>query len=515
MPLELFKIVVTSDLHAQLAFDPKAHRPGLARLGAYVFNLRKAGPVYLLDAGDLVSGSIYGAMDQGQTVAALFGRLGYAAWLPGNHDFDYAPETGDPRQYFNTLCPLARNFSPDLKIAALNLTYQGQVLEGSNAPLILSLDPLVAVLGVSCPLTHRPSLGPILGDFDFGLKESLRATKENLLSLLAAAIEPLPGGTIIVLSHLGAAARAYAGLSAQMDLDFPNAPTGPDLAGVKGVSLVVDGHSHEIVEPYRPRSGSGLYLNLGQGGESLAQVAVYADGSFNLKLVTFNDLKDLTPDPELEALTTDLTVSLGLNDHLLTLPPTAKYGLEGLWETIIPFGQLTVAAMAQKAHSQIAFLNKGSLRAGLEGQVTVASLYEALPFNDDLLSGEITGQVLEDFLRDRGRKGFKGFPLIHGLALWAYPEGDKVGLAGITLASGEEIKPEKTYSLALSGQMTRLLTNPKANYAFKGTLVAAILDFIRQKGAANNLEIKTAYPPYQLFSDQKTAYKAFAARVKS
>jgi 2',3'-cyclic-nucleotide 2'-phosphodiesterase (5'-nucleotidase family) len=459
-----------------------------------------------------MSGSIYGAAGQGRSLATIIGQLGYRAFLPGNHDFDYCPETNDPLYYFNELLPLARLGSPDLSVLALDLTYQGRPLPGTDNLLIVNDEPRVVLVGVPCPLTHRPSLGPILNDFDFGLKPTLTQTKEALLTRLRELLAPFDHSRdqVIVLAHLGANARGTMGLSGQMALDWDNCPLGPDLTEIAPVAAVVDGHTHEVVAPHRPR-GQALYANLGQGLNALAEITIINE-QLTLELKTYEDLMELEPDPSLNQLIQELETRLGLTEKLLTLPVDAPYSLDGLWETIIPMGQMVVEAMALKADSQLAFLNKGALRAGLSASVTVGSLHQALPFNDQLFKSRLPGQTILDLLRQFSRKGFRGFPLIHGLSLWAYPSGQAVGLAGVSCLNNENFDPRKTYTLALSGQMARLLAGRLPHLENQGTIVEAVLELIRAR--ANQTFLHTPnFNHYRLFENQDSAALAFQGRL--
>ncbi|MDR2141831.1 MAG: 5'-nucleotidase C-terminal domain-containing protein [Deltaproteobacteria bacterium] len=508
------KILVTSDIHAHLTLDPPNRRPGLARLATYVNALKATARVVLLDAGDLFSGSFYGAADHGRAVAKLVGQLGYAGLLPGNHDFDYCPEVEDPLYYFNTLLPAARVESPKLRTLAFNLRYQGQPVGNCVEPLVLRVDPPVVVLGVMSPLTHRPSLGSFLNDFDFGLKASLAQTKEALLASLAKTLAPLErvGGQAIILSHLGASTQAHAGLRGQLSLDFANAPLGQDLTEIPGVSLVVDGHSHEVIPPSRPGQ-KALYLNLGQGLEALAEITLNnPPAPLSVKLLTFEELANLEPDPTISAQIETLGDLLGFGQELTDLPPQAPYSLAGLWETITPLGQLVVEAMAWKAGAQLALLNKGALREGLSGRVTRGSVRQALPFNDQLIPTVITGRELTRLLRRAGQKGFLGFPLYHGLELWAYPDGDEARLVGVTLANGEELELGRAYSLALSGQMARLLARTGLSLPAGrplGTVTDAVIELIERRRGQAFLH-DPLICPYRLFENETSAQKAFA-----
>ena len=45
--------------------------------------------VALVDAGDAIQGDAIGALTEGEYMVDLMNRLGYAAAVPGNHEFDY------------------------------------------------------------------------------------------------------------------------------------------------------------------------------------------------------------------------------------------------------------------------------------------------------------------------------------------------------------------------------------------------------------------------------------------
>ncbi|MDR1086491.1 MAG: 5'-nucleotidase C-terminal domain-containing protein [Deltaproteobacteria bacterium] len=521
---QILKIIVTSDLHGQIAYQPAKKQPGLARFLTYLNNLRKSGPVILLDLGDLLSGSVYGAFDRGRTLASLVGRLGYRGLLPGNHDFDYSPEEREPLYYFKSLIPLVKAAgSPELEVLGLNLHYQNKPISGVlNKPLILKAStPRIAVLGVLNPLTHRPSLGTVLNGFDFGLKDTLARTKKDLLAELTRELLAFsPQDHIIILSHLGAPDRPgqVSGLAGQLDLDFDNNLTGPDLAGLPNVSLVIDGHSHEVIRPHRI-NGRARYANLGQGLTAAAEITYEGNGPLRLDLIDWSSLSALPPDLPTQKEIEKIEAALGLNEILLSLPTNcALYGLKGIWETITPLGQFIAEALAMAAEADFSFLNKGALRAGLAGPVTVGSLHEVLPFNDRLLRTQISGRTVKDLFKKWGLKGFKGFPLYYGLELWAYiddssylPLGEEtIRLAGLT-ADGRPLEDDRLYSLALSGQMVRLLTGAGVQPGDRldcGRILEAVLALLRKRAGQTFLH-NPLDSPYRLFVDRAAAEKAF------
>jgi 2',3'-cyclic-nucleotide 2'-phosphodiesterase (5'-nucleotidase family) len=509
------KILITSDLHALLDYNPQSKQPGIARFFTYIQNLKKSYRVLLLDTGDLLSGSVYGAFDRGRTAASLLGRLNYRALLPGNHDFDYCPEENDRGYYFQTLVPLIREHSPDVTVIGLNFSPKPPSM--APGPLIINSNPKIAVIGILNPLTHRPSLGPVLDGYDFGLKKSLAQTKKDILADVLAAIKTLdPDTAVIILSHLGAPNPGRNALAGQMDLDFDHLPSGLDLAGLEGVKAVIDGHSHKVILPYRA-FGKALYANLGRGLAAAAEITVQGS-DLNLELLLWDKFAALPPDPYLNDQILQLNDKLGLNEVLITLRPDSPYDLDGLWETITPLGQLIAQALSAGAQTQMAFLNKGALRTGLSGVVTLGDLHEVLPFNDRLVSFMISGDNLLNLMRLFGQKGFRGFPLYHGLKIWAYPIVDvndraenRVGVAGLTTDQGPVIEGQKLYSLAVSGQMIRLLVRQGLDLGpltEHGGILDAVAQYIKLR--SQKLFLHNPFEnPYLFFENKQAADLAF------
>lgn len=90
-------ILQTTDIHGSIS----AHgdRPGFLRIGAAIERERSAaesrgdGEILLIDCGDLTQGSFEVLSDNGAAMVAGINFLKYDVWVPGNHDFDFGPET--------------------------------------------------------------------------------------------------------------------------------------------------------------------------------------------------------------------------------------------------------------------------------------------------------------------------------------------------------------------------------------------------------------------------------------
>src|SRR4051812_9682287 len=106
-PTVTLTFLATTDMHghveperAELPLDgpPDAKkasvlRGGLALFGGYVANARRENPghVVLLDAGDMLQGTLVSNLGEGRVVVRAMNAVGYGAAAVGNHEFDFGP----------------------------------------------------------------------------------------------------------------------------------------------------------------------------------------------------------------------------------------------------------------------------------------------------------------------------------------------------------------------------------------------------------------------------------------
>ena len=81
-------ILFTNDAHAHID-----NREGKGLRYSHVALLKKTcaekGPVFLVDAGDYLQGTAYGAFDGGEQIVGLMNAVGYDVATVGNHEFDF------------------------------------------------------------------------------------------------------------------------------------------------------------------------------------------------------------------------------------------------------------------------------------------------------------------------------------------------------------------------------------------------------------------------------------------
>ncbi|MEN9355445.1 MAG: hypothetical protein RL318_2770 [Fibrobacterota bacterium] len=237
------RLVHVNDIHAHL--DPsdvtlsgepslQVQMGGAARLATAFAQLRKEPvPTLFLHAGDQFSGTSWFSHYQGLADAAALDRLGFDAFVPGNHEFDKGPAVLG--RFLDSL---------DAPALAANLDVdQEPALRGKIAPgLIRSIaGHRIGIVGAAQPETPRiSSPGPLVRF------RSVRSVRPTVDSLRKAGAE-----VVILLSHAGFEEDTL-------------------LACRLGVDAVVGGHSHTRMGDF---SQEGL-----KGSSAYPAVARCADG---------------------------------------------------------------------------------------------------------------------------------------------------------------------------------------------------------------------------------------------
>lgn len=478
-PTKRIKLLFTTDIHGYVEKDAEAGRIGYAVLAAYAARRRAAGhEVVLLDGGDLFSGNSLTLCDHGQSVAALAGAMGYSALVPGNHAFDFDVVEHSVRYYPEKILPVIMENSPPGP-APPRATAVNMLLDGA-APPNMRNEPVVlydgrddgnrlrlVVAGVTTPYIAEGSASPLDG-YDFGLmtdgagKADDAETKRRVLETLAREVRRYdrPDDIVVVLSHIGwSDGQPYAG----------GRLSGKDLAGVANIDIVLDGHTHEAI-PFE-RTGGAVYANGGAFLETILEIDIAASpGATTVehRLLRFADFSGIPDDPAMAERIRAIVDKHGFGTVLFRVPDSAgdAFSDAGLSGGAKPLGRLVCRAQAEAAGADIAFMNSGGIRAGFPAgqEVTVADIYNALPFPNRLLTYEMTEAELLATLRDMPKPGQRGFLQYYGTDLpgeGGPADGDKRYLVAINsfLAAGGDGFVARGKKVADHGPTVRLVVD--------------------------------------------------------
>lgn len=412
-----------NDFHGQLEpyADPQTQTQvaGIARLAAAVGQVRaeaKEHPVLLLFAGDLLQGTVTSSLFLGIPDVALFDRLGVDAAVMGNHELDYGQDV------FRRLAASAR-----FPFLTANVQTDPEPLPVRPSAIIAKPGaPRVAVLGLTTPdlttATHPRNV--------YGVSvEDPVAVARRLVPDLAAQAD-----LTVVLSHMGIANDR------RLAREVPQ------------IDLIVGGHNHLVyTEPVQ--EGRVDILQAGERGRWLGRLDLDCrDGRLVRTGYRLLSMEAAAPeDPEMAA---DVARIAGEADRELgEIVGRSDVELSARREDIrrgeAVFGDFVADLAREITLADAGLFNAGGFRASIPaGNVTLKQIYQAFPFRNELVVGDLTGaQILAALARsaslDPGDNP-GGFLQVSGL---------RYSIVGGTLAdatlAGRPLDPQRAYRVVM------------------------------------------------------------------
>lgn len=420
-------IMHTNDTHSQI--DPLDDgTAGIARRKTLIDSIRAAEPnTLLVDAGDIVQGTLYFTLYGGEVENALADLLGYDLRIVGNHEFDNGAEmlarkiagtksTWIATNYDMRGSELGKKFVPyairtagDRRIGfiGLNLNPKGMISEG-NYNGVRYLDMYKAANATAWHLKHNEGVDMVVAITHIGY-------------------EPSTTGT----SDLELAARS------------------------EDIDIIIGGHSHTAIDPdagklrWRVPNATGdtvIVAQAGKSGRNLGVITVDLDKmSADYRLIPVNARLDSTPQPAVTRLTAPYRHGV---DSLMTVP-IARSAME--FKSDEPPILNLVADYIKLRGDQIsdtpvdfAITNKGGIRRGLpKGKVSEGMIVNMLPFNNRVVVLEISGKDLAENFDIMATQGGNGL----SKEVEAVYDPATAKCTRITIG-GQPLDPNKTYRMA-------------------------------------------------------------------
>jgi len=383
-----------------------------ARVDAYpsmvtaVNSFRNENPeALLLHAGDVFSGTLYFNEFLGQADLELLNLMGIDAFAFGNHEFDL----GDSEDGHGALADFVEN---------ANFPFLGTNVDFSNDADMDPYDTNASLVSNPEPGQSYDSIVHTVDGEEIGIFGLTTEDTANIASPV----------NISFTDYIGAAEDAVAEFEAEgidkvvavTHMGYDSAPAyGNDIVlanQVDGIDVIVGGHSHTaLAEPVLIEDGVAptVIVQAGANAENL--------GTLN---VTFNDegeiveqtgellsVADYEADPEavtalepyqeeVEEINNEEIGANALKD--LENPRHGDGDEVSVRANETELGNLVTDAMLAKTQelypdTVIAFQNGGGVRAPIdEGPITVGEVIEVLPFGNNPVIVELSGQEIKD-----------------------------------------------------------------------------------------------------------------------
>lgn len=365
-----------------------------------------------VSSGDFVQGGTLGAVSKGEYIVGLMNLVGYDAIALGNHEFDY------------TIARLTELYElSETKYISCNFAKICEEKTYFEPFTIVSYGDIdIAYIGITTPETitsARPSQfrnesGEII--YTFNESRLYEVVQESIDEATEAGAD-----YVIALSHIGYDESGE--LNDVTDV----------IENTDGLDVVLDAHSHSVIEEkiVKDKSGDDVLLSsTGTGFENIGKLTI-ANGEFDTELVKTETYTKT--DADVDAYIAEINESyaeLGnrkIGESKVELITHNEEGVRLVRTAETNLGNLCSDALFFVTNADVSYVNGGGLRAPIKsGDMTFNDIYSVFPFNNRIVTAEITGQVLLDMLE---------------MSMISYPQEDGAfpHMSGITFSVNKSI----------------------------------------------------------------------------
>lgn len=388
-PAETGEIVIlhTNDVHCGI-------EDGLTYAGvsAYARELEAqygAGRVTLVDAGDAVQGGPIGTLTRGEYLVDIMNQVGYDVFVPGNHEFDYQI----PR-----LLELADRL--DAQVISSNFIDLSTGESVFEPYIILDYgDVQVAYVGITTPDSFTKSTPAYFQDdagnylYSFCEGEDGQALYDNVQASVDAA-RAEGADYVVAVAHLGVVEGGEPWRSVDV------------IANTTGIDVMIDGHSHTVMDGQEVANRDGETVLLCQTGtklETMGKVVIDpASDTITAELVSEYEGRDADTQAFVDQINGEFEDVLGQvvatsDVTLTTVDPESGERIIRSQETNL--GDFCADAYRWALGADVGLINGGGIRADLPaGDITYGQIINVHPYNNQATSVRVTGQQLLDAL---------------------------------------------------------------------------------------------------------------------
>ena len=350
--------------------------------------------VALVDAGDFIQGTVYGAMDEGASAVQFMNAAGYDLAVFGNHEFDYG---------------VGRALDI-VKEAAFPLVACNFIHAKNNKPVVAPYKILrlgksrVAFVGIVTPDSYTKSSPLHFMDKDqktllykiYGCDDS-----EELYSSVQKAVDQAArkADYVVALGHLGVDASSVPWRSEDV------------IARTHGIDAFIDGHSHTVMEQKFVKNDKGQDVLLTQSGCYFGAIGLV---ELNGEQKSSRLIKEYGPsDKKVDAMVQDwiAQVDKQMGTKIASCGfPLCAYSPAGNHERLArkeecSMGDFVADAFywhfnfAEGLECDLALANGGGVRSDIPaGGVAYSALKTVMPFGNDVCLVELTGRQIFDAL---------------------------------------------------------------------------------------------------------------------
>ena len=357
--------------------------------------------VLTVSSGDFLQGGAMGSVSRGGYVVAMMNAVGYDVVALGNHEFDYK-------------IPRLISLSDSLKatITCANFVRKKDTTPFFKPYVLKSVgSKKIAFVGA---LTPHVLVAESYAFTDNSLDILFDVPADKIVQMVQSAVDDarMAGADyVILLSHLGL---------------VPPVSSVDVIRNTTGIDVVLDGHSHSLVDERFEKNANGDSVLLTQTGSKFQTVGaldIYPDGKLHSRLISMASISVESEkvanvyDSLFALVAVDLQKSVAATDFDLTIEGEDGKRLVRKGETNL--GDLAADAMRFSMKSQIGLVNGGNVRTTIPaGTVSFQNVLDVMPFANEMCLIQATGRQIKNALATGAAhypEEFGGFLQVSGL----------------------------------------------------------------------------------------------------
>jgi len=342
-------------------------------------------PVLTVSVGDYLQGSAYAAVSQGQYCIDMMNAVGYDVVAVGNHDLDYG--LGRLKEMHDSLCNTTTMVCANLLDAQGKSCFPAFSVRNIGGYRVAFIGVLTTATEQLEAYAMQDKTGQYVCSF----------SKDSLVQKVQRTIDIVRLGKpdwVVLLTHLG------------IDPLNDHMTSGQLLEQLHGVDVVIDGHSHSVVNTIvttESQEQPVVVAQTGAGLNNVGCVTLVRGERPSVKLYSYQNLPQNQQVHEIyqqvvEQMKPILGQVVGYTPFELCYRVNGQRAVRSK-ETNL--GDLVADAYRSLLRTDIGWVNGGGIRTGvLNGDITYGQILNVSPFNNFMCVVQVTGQQLADALEE-------------------------------------------------------------------------------------------------------------------
>lgn len=369
-----------------ILFDNDVHCgiDGYAKLAGLRDAVRDTAWTAVASCGDFLQGGTAGAISKGQYIVDIMKHVDYTAVTLGNHEFDYKM----PRM-FELLDQLGAT------VVSANLI---DIATGERvfAPYVIKEmgGKKVAFIGMTTPTTLDTESYAF---FDGTSHQVYDLMPLNFWTMIQGSIDAARtegADYVIAICHLGE------------DPTDMNVESRTLIAKTTGLDVVLDGHTHNVIQPmWLPDKGGHQVLTMQTGTQfaNVGKLLISADGKISAELVPVETIDNTNADVQAAIDSVKAQMQQVVSRHIchseVDLRILDDEGAQLVRRAETNAGDIVADAFRIMTGADIAMNNSGGIRNELKkGDLTYGDIVSLLPYDNYLCTVEVTGAKILELL---------------------------------------------------------------------------------------------------------------------